>query len=65
MEEEKEEAYKKYTEFDFKASEEWHTYFDGLFPVPPKRKVEKFKRKFYNRKIDPNFDVSYKMENSN
>ena len=57
-----EESYKKYQEFDFSKSTAWLNYFDNLFPTPPMKKLEKFKRKFYRREIDNEFDVSYKMD---
>lgn len=51
--------YKKFKEFNWKDSEEWQSYFRNLYPTPPGSKIEKYKKKFYKLKIDPDFDVNY------
>ena len=60
-----EESHKKYMKFDFSQSEEWQAFYDSLYPKPTYKKIEKFKRKWYKRIIDPDFDVTYNMGNSN
>ncbi|KAL4473546.1 hypothetical protein ABPG74_022410 [Tetrahymena malaccensis] len=54
------EAFAKYKAFDFQNSKEWQKYYDDLLPVPQYNQVEKFKRKWYKKNIDPSFDVEYK-----
>lgn len=54
-----EEKYKKFLEFNWRECAEWHQYFSNIFPTPPGKKVEHYKKKFYQRNIDPDFDVQY------
>lgn len=54
------EAFQKYQKFDFSSNKEWIKYYDDLLPVPNYTQVEKFKRKWYKRNIDPSFDVDSK-----
>ena len=58
----KEESLKKYKEYDFSKSASWLNYYDNLFPTPSMKKLDKFKRKWYNREVDNDFDVKYKMD---
>lgn len=59
------EAFAKYKSFDFGSNKEWQRYFEDLLPVPQYNQIEKFKRKWYKKAIDPSFDVDYKEgENS-
>ena len=51
--------YKKFKEYDWQHSETWQSYYRNLFPIPPGDKIEKYKRKFYKLKIDPDFDIHY------
>ncbi len=60
--EDQEERFKKYQEYDFRTDQEWFKYFDELYPTPSQKKVDKFKRKYYKRNIDPDFDVNYKKD---
>ena len=55
-----EEKYKKFKEFDWQASQEWQLYYSNLYPTPGPSKIERFKKKFYKNKIDPDFDIDYK-----
>lgn len=52
--------YKKFLEFDWVNSKEWHFYIENdVYPPPPLKKIDFFKRKFYKLKIDPEFDVNF------
>lgn len=51
--------YKKFLEFDWQNSQEWQLYYSNLYPTPPGNKIEKYKKKFYKNKIDPEFDINY------
>lgn len=46
---------KKYEQFDFSADPRWRAYFDNLFPTPSFDMVDKIKRKWYKKNINPNF----------
>lgn len=54
-----EEKYKKFKEFSWKDSPEWQIYYSNLYPTPNLAQLEKFKKKFYKNKIDPDFDITY------
>ena len=58
-----EEKYKKFIEYNWENSDEWHSYFRNIFPTPPQNKVLRYKKKFYRNKIDPDFDIDYKPIN--
>jgi len=53
---------KPYAEYDFYNCPKWKHYINSLFPTPPLSKIEKFRRKFYKREIDPTFDVTQNIE---
>lgn len=53
-----EEKYKAFTEFDW-ADDRWHAYLDNLYPPPDYKQVAKFKKKWYKKTIDNDFDVTY------
>ena len=42
-----EERYKKYKQFSWRDSEKWQQYNANIVPVPPLKKLEKIKRKWY------------------
>ena len=56
-----EEKFKKFQNFDWVKSELWQSYYRNLYPTPPPSKLDKYKRKFYKLKIDPEFDINYKI----
>mmetsp|Transcript_114631 Transcript_114631/g.214636 ORF Transcript_114631/g.214636 Transcript_114631/m.214636 type:complete len:311 (+) Transcript_114631:32-964(+) len=53
-----EEKYKQFEEFNW-SDERWHAYLNELYPPPNYKQVLKFKKKWYKKTIDPEFDVSY------
>jgi hypothetical protein len=34
-------------------------YLNGLYPVPPLKVLEKFRRKWYKKNKDADFDITY------
>lgn len=55
-----ESKYKKFLEYDWVNSKEWHFYIDNdVYPPPPLKKIDTFKRKFYKAKVDPEFETNY------
>mmetsp|Transcript_109234 Transcript_109234/g.216938 ORF Transcript_109234/g.216938 Transcript_109234/m.216938 type:complete len:317 (-) Transcript_109234:56-1006(-) len=52
------EGYKKFQDFDW-SDERWQTYLQGLYPQPNHRQVLKFKKKWYKKTIDPEFDDTF------
>jgi hypothetical protein len=54
-----EEKYKKFLEFNWRDSADWQAYFGNIYPTPPGNKVEFYKKKFYNQRIDPDFNRDY------
>eukprot|EP00743_Colponemidia_sp_Colp-15_P002381 GILK01002580.1.p1 GENE.GILK01002580.1~~GILK01002580.1.p1 ORF type:complete len:232 (-),score=37.13 GILK01002580.1:175-870(-) len=43
--------------FDFSADARWQTYFSNLYPTPPMKLVNKYKKKWYKANVDPSFNV--------
>ena len=58
-----EEKYKKFKEYNWENSKEWHSYYGNIYPTPPPNKILRYKKKFYRNKIDPDFDIEYSPTN--
>jgi len=58
------EGYQKFLEFDW-SDERWQTYLDGLYPPPNHKQVLRFKKKWYKKNVDSDFDDTYEPEASN
>jgi hypothetical protein len=52
------EEYQKFIDFDW-SDERWQTYLNGLYPPPVNKQLTKFKKKWYKKNIDPDFDDTY------
>jgi len=52
------EGYQKFIDFDW-SDERWQTYLNGLYPPPNHKQILKFKKKWYKKNIDPDFDDTY------
>eukprot|EP00347_Sterkiella_histriomuscorum_P023348 403334989 len=50
------EAYKK---FDWTLNSKWQLYLSNLFPMPPRERLEKLRKKWYRDNIDKEFDLNY------
>ena len=53
------EAFTKFKEFDFIHDTRWQSYMNTLYPTPTGATLDKFKRKWYKRVVDPAFDIEY------
>lgn len=53
-----EEKYKAFESFNW-SDDRWQSYLDGLYPPPSYKQVAKFKKKWYKKNIDPEFDETY------
>lgn len=53
-----EERYQKFTEFNW-SDERWQAHLSGLYPEPNYKQVLKFKKKWYKKNIDPEFNETY------
>lgn len=53
------EEYQVFLDFDWEGDERWNSYVNGLYPPPNSRQILKFKKKWYKKTIDPEFDDSY------
>ena len=58
------EKYKQYENYSWDTDQKWSTYFSQLCPnsttgLTAKQK-EKFRRKWYKRRKDPDFQINYK-----
>ena len=45
--------------FDFDKSLEFEKYLENIFPRPTGLLLKKFKRKFYKKTIDPDFEINF------
>lgn len=52
------EEYQQFLDFDW-SDERWQRYLDGLYPPPNHKQILKFKKKWYKKTIDPEFDDTY------
>lgn len=52
------EGHQKFLDFDW-SDERWQTYLNGLYPPPNHKQLLKFKKKWYKKNIDPDFDDAY------
>ncbi|CAK0896896.1 unnamed protein product [Prorocentrum cordatum] len=50
--------YSQFNLFDWN-DERWQAYLSGIYPPPNYRQLLKFRKKWYKRTIDPEFDVDY------
>lgn len=48
-----------YKRYNWANDKEWQQYLNGLYPVPPLKTLEKFRRKWYKKNKDPGFDIAY------
>jgi hypothetical protein len=51
--------YRRYTQFDFAASNAWQQYFNNITPVPPPQRLDRIKKQWYKRNVDPSFDSDW------
>lgn len=58
-----EEKYKDFNGFNW-SDERWQAYLSGLYPPPNYKQVIKFKKKWYKKNIDPEFDETYELGTS-
>lgn len=54
-----EEKYKAFTKYDWTLSDKWQLYLSNLYPIPPRDRLEKIRRKWYRDNVDKEFDLSY------
>lgn len=52
------EAYQNFLDFDW-SDDRWQKYLESLYPPPNHKQILKFKKKWYKKSIDPDFDESY------
>lgn len=54
-----EEKFKAYRSFDWTLNNKWQLYLSNLYPVPPRDRLEKIRKKWYRDNIDKEFDLNY------
>ena len=57
-----ENKYKEFISYNWNDSEEWRIYLYNITPLPPKEKVNYYRKKFYKLKVDSEFDINYQPE---
>jgi len=56
-----ESKYEEYLNFNW-SDERWQKYLDSLYPAPNFKQIQKFKKKWYKKTIDPDFDDNFEPE---
>ena len=54
-----ESKWKSYQTYDWANNEKWQMYLTNLYPMPNHKIVEKRRRVWYKKNIEPDFDVEY------
>lgn len=57
------EAYQKFLDFSW-SDERWQEYLNGLYPPPNHKQILKWKKKWYKKTVDPEFDVDFEPPSS-
>ena len=52
-----EESITKYKAFDFIHNKDWQEYLNHIYPIPTGSTLEHYKRKWYKRMVNPEFDI--------
>ena len=61
-----EQKFREYRKYDWTLSDKWQQYLSNIYPIPPRDKLEKMRKKWYRDNIDKEFDLSYEpTENDN
>eukprot|EP00921_Rhytidocystis_pertsovi_P003208 GHVQ01005393.1.p1 GENE.GHVQ01005393.1~~GHVQ01005393.1.p1 ORF type:complete len:340 (+),score=44.62 GHVQ01005393.1:44-1021(+) len=55
------ECLEKFKDFNW-ADQRWQTYLANLYPVPPANKIIKWKKKFYQKSVDPSFNIDWEID---
>ena len=59
-----EEKYRKYKGFNWSGDQKWQQYYSNIVPAPPMKQLEKIKRKWYQKNIDKDFDITFNPESA-
>mmetsp|Transcript_29612 Transcript_29612/g.66700 ORF Transcript_29612/g.66700 Transcript_29612/m.66700 type:complete len:316 (+) Transcript_29612:20-967(+) len=51
-------GYERFLSYDW-SDERWRTYLNGLYPPPTQEQIVKFKKKWYKKHVEPEFDDRY------
>lgn len=51
--------YKAFRSFDWTLNEKWQLYLNNIFPMPPRARLEKMRRKWYKDNVDKEFDIEF------
>jgi len=52
--------YEAYLNYDYNNDTRYQQYLDGIYPQPTPDNIITYRKKFYKKLIDPDFDVNYK-----
>lgn len=58
------ESIEKFLKHDWKTDEKWKLYLSNLFPSPSLDNIEKYKKKYFQKNVDPSFDINYETKQS-
>lgn len=51
--------YKEYEKFDWTLNDKWQIYLNNIYPVPPRDRLLKMRKKWYRDNVDKDFDINY------
>eukprot|EP00826_Nyctotherus_ovalis_P064352 TRINITY_DN9437_c0_g3_i1.p1 TRINITY_DN9437_c0_g3~~TRINITY_DN9437_c0_g3_i1.p1 ORF type:complete len:282 (-),score=39.65 TRINITY_DN9437_c0_g3_i1:46-891(-) len=56
--------YQAFLQYSFNTDDRYRQYLDGIYPQPTPQNILAYRRKFYKKFVDPEFDASYKPPES-
>ncbi len=54
-----EDKYKRYQNFDWTLDQRWQNYYNNIFPIPARDRLDRIKKRWYKENVDRDFDVNY------
>jgi len=54
-----EQKWREFKKFDWTLNDKWQIYLNNIYPMPPRDKLEKMRKKWYRDNVDKEFDLTY------
>lgn len=55
------EKYTRYKRYNW-TDEKWQSYLNNIYPIPKAALLEKIRKKWYKKNVDPDFDIEFDPE---
>ncbi len=56
-----EKKYREFENYDFESQESYRQYIDGVYPAPTRDTLRRYKKKYYRKYVDPQFNVDFEL----